>query len=72
MSADELRLRRYEQARDDSRTAAIKAVGILTALIEKNDERHELPLSVDFMRSVVADYNAAVQEMKDAYGEDYL
>ena len=72
MSADELRLRRYEQARDDSRTAAIKAVGILTALIEQHDEQHGLSVSVDYMREVVAEYDSAVQEMKDVYREDYL
>lgn len=72
MSAAELRLRRYEQAKENSRTAAIKAVGILTALIEQHDEQHGLSVSVDYMREVVAEYDSAVQEMKDAYGEDYL
>ena len=72
MSTPELRMRRYEQAKENSRTAAIKAVGILTALIEKHDEQHGLSVSVDYMREVVAEYDSAVQEMKDAYGEDYL
>ena len=72
MSTPELRMRRYEQAKENSRTAAIKAVGILTALIEQHDEQHGLSVSVDYMREVVAEYDSAVQEMKDAYGEDYL